>query len=112
MMPCRQVTGSCADDPSGDGHQRRAFHRGRVGQPDSFAAHRLEQRGPDRIRLDLHPAPERSSGGWVEVAIFLLWAGAIGAGGAQGNVVTLVIALALGAACVLAFVTAARQRRS
>jgi hypothetical protein len=51
-----------------------------------------------------------AAGGFA-VAIFLLWAGAIGAGGAQGNVATLLTALALGAACVLAFVTSAWRSR-
>jgi hypothetical protein len=51
-----------------------------------------------------------AAGGFA-VAVFLLWAGAIGAGGAQGNAMTLLTALALGAVCALAFVTSARRRR-
>jgi hypothetical protein len=51
-----------------------------------------------------------AAGGFA-VAIFLLWAGAIGAGSAQGHVVTLLTALALGAVCALAFMTSAWRRR-
>ena len=51
-----------------------------------------------------------AAGGFA-VAIFLVWPGANGAGGAQGNLLSLLTVVALGAVCVLAFVTAARRRR-
>ena len=49
-----------------------------------------------------------AAGGFA-VAVFLLWAGVIGAGGAQKNPVTLVLAVVLAVAAALAFVTAARR---